>query len=47
MKYRNKRTGAIIDVRSEICGENWEQVEEAKASSTCRDSRKYKRKQNG
>ena len=26
MKYRNTRTGAVIDVKSKISGENWEPV---------------------
>lgn len=30
MKYKNKRTGAVIDVRSQISGRDWEKVEEEK-----------------
>lgn len=33
MKYRNRITGAVIDVSSTISGKNWEEMEEAKASS--------------
>lgn len=48
MKYRNKRTGAVIDVESQISGKDWEKVEEAKqASSTSRSSRKTRGKQDG
>ena len=48
MKYRNKRTGAVIDVESQISGKDWEKVEEAKpASSTGRRPRKTRGKQDG
>lgn len=33
MKYRNKKTGAVVDVSSKISGENWEKMEEGKALS--------------
>lgn len=26
MKYRNTKTGAVIDVNSKISGENWEEI---------------------
>lgn len=48
MKYRNKRTGAVIDVESQISGKDWEKVEEAKQSSSAgRNSRKTRGKQDG
>ena len=34
MKYRNKKTGAVVDVSSKIFGENWEKMEEGKESSS-------------
>ena len=34
MKYRNKKTGAVVDVSSKISGENWEKLEEEKTSSS-------------
>lgn len=34
MKYRNKKTGTVIDVISEISGSNWEKVEEVKKTSS-------------
>ena len=34
MKYRNKKTGAVVDVNSKISGENWEKMEEGKESQT-------------
>lgn len=27
MKYRNVKTGAVIDVKSEISGGNWERID--------------------
>lgn len=33
MKYRNRITGAVIDVSSTISGKNWEEMEEVKISS--------------
>lgn len=30
MKYRNTKTGAVIDVPSKITGGNWQAVESAK-----------------
>ena len=38
MKYRNKRTGAIIDVKSRIFGRDWERLEETKKVSPARRS---------
>lgn len=26
MKYRNKRTGSVIDIKSELSGGEWEEV---------------------
>lgn len=34
MKYRNKKTGAVVDVNSKISGKNWEKMEEGKESQT-------------
>ena len=34
MRYRNMKTGAIIDVKSKVTGDNWEKVEEVKRSSS-------------
>ncbi|MDD3185916.1 MAG: hypothetical protein PHT76_11525 [Anaerostipes sp.] len=34
MKYQNTVTGAVIDIVSEIKGENWKAAEPSKASST-------------
>lgn len=39
MKYKNKRTGAVIDVRSQISGRDWKKVEEAKYSSSTKKGR--------
>lgn len=39
MKYKNKRTGAVIDVRSQISGRDWEKVEEAKSASSTKAGR--------
>ena len=39
MKYKNKRTGAVIDVRSQISGRDWEKAEEAKGSSSTKAGR--------
>lgn len=48
MKYRNKRTGAVVDVRSKISGRDWEKVEEVKKSSSARGgSGKARGKQDG
>lgn len=48
MKYRNKRTGAVIDVESQISGKDWEKAEGAEqASSAGRRSRKTRGKQDG
>lgn len=54
MKYRNKRTGAVIEVNSKVSGENWEEVTEQgetaeKPSSSVRKkaTRKEKGKQDG
>ncbi len=29
MKYRNKRTGSVIDIKSELSGGEWEEVKES------------------
>lgn len=53
MKYRNKRTGAVIVVNSKVSGENWEEVTEqgktAEKPSPVRKkaARKEKGKQDG
>lgn len=40
MRYRNKTTGVVIDVQSELKG-NWERVEDAeKAPSTVKGTKK-------
>lgn len=39
MKYRNKRTGAIIDAKSQISGNDWEKVEEVKKTSSTKAGR--------
>lgn len=39
MKYKNKRTGAVIDVRSQISGRDWEKVEEEKSASSTKTGR--------
>lgn len=46
MKYRNTKTGAVIDVSSKISGENWEKAEEAKTASSA-TRRKTRRDKNG
>ena len=33
MKYRNTRTGAIIEVASVISGDDWEKVQEKKTAA--------------
>ena len=53
MKYRNKRTGAVIEVSSVISGENWEQVKgksgkgENSSPTSKRTARKAKERQDG
>lgn len=32
MKYRNRKTGAIIDVKSKISGGNWQAIEPVSSS---------------
>lgn len=32
MKYHNTRTGAVIDIRSELSGEDWQVLEPAGSS---------------
>lgn len=39
MKYKNKRTGAVIDVQSQISGRDWEKVEEEKSTSPTKAGR--------
>ena len=34
MIYRNKKTGTVIRVKSEVTGEHWEKMEEAKKASS-------------
>lgn len=46
MRYRNKRTGAVIEVRSQISGNEWEKVEEVKKTSSIKTG-KTRGKQNG
>lgn len=46
MKYRNTKTGAVIDVRTEIVGEYWEKLEEGKKPSSG-PGRKARGKKNG
>lgn len=43
--YRNRKTGVIIHVKSNITGENWERAEEVKKTSS--GSRGRKRKSDG
>lgn len=31
MKYKNTKTGAVIDVDSKVSGENWEPVDSARS----------------
>lgn len=33
MKYRNKATGAVIDIKSRLSGGEWEELKEAKKAS--------------
>lgn len=42
MKYRNKNTGAILEVPCVIKGENWEVVKEKKATSNTTKKTKKK-----
>jgi len=44
MKYRNKKTGAIINVNSVINGENWEKVETSSPSVDTESEEKPKKK---
>lgn len=44
MKYRNIKTGAVIDVSSKISGENWEKVEEVKTVSSTTQKKTRRRK---
>lgn len=46
MRYRNKRTGAVIEVRSQISGKDWERAEEVKKTSSAK-SGKARGKQHG
>lgn len=39
MKYKNKRTGAVIDVHSQISGRDWVKVEEEKSPSSTKSGR--------
>ena len=41
--YRNRKTGAIIHVKSNITGQNWERVEEVKKTSSGSRRRKVKK----
>ena len=41
MKYKNKKTGAIIVTDSVICGEQWEEV---KPSANTKESKKPAKK---
>lgn len=43
MRYRNKRTGVVIHVKSNIAGPNWEKVEEVKRASSGSRGRKGKK----
>jgi len=29
MKYRNKRTGNVIDIKSKLSGDEWEEIKES------------------
>lgn len=46
MKYRNRKTGVIVDVKSEVAGLNWEKIgEDVKPTSP--KPKKSKEKSNG
>lgn len=42
MKYRNKKTGTVIEIRSVLSGENWEAVEKRPPITSMRKQRKAK-----
>ena len=42
MKYRNTKTGAVVDFKSKISGGNWQPLEVAKTPETISTAKKKK-----